>query len=82
MFSSTCEMSPYLAYGMLIHLFINVYYLLMTKNIGTPFYDSLTDEQVEIKKKSAAVRRNIFLQGLFFGVLLVVLFRPFKSCNK
>ena len=49
MFSSTCEMSPYLAYGMLIHLFINVYYLLMTKNIGTPFYDSLTDEQVEIK---------------------------------
>lgn len=56
----------YLAYGAAIYLGGSIYYLLQTKlsDVETPFNDSLTPKQKQIKNRSASVRRNIFYQGL------------------
>ena len=75
-----CSMSPYLAYGMTLYCIVSVYYLLKTMNIGTPFKDSLTPRQLQIKAASATVRRNIFLQGILVGILILIYLKPFQSC--
>ena len=77
----TCKISTYLAYAMLIYCISSIYYLLRTRQIGTPFHDSLSLEQLQIKAKSANTRRNIFLQGLAVGLLVIVVLRPFKNCK-
>ena len=55
-----CKISVYLAYGMAVYCLACIYYLVMTRNIGTPFRDSLNENQLKIKMESAAIRRNIF----------------------
>tara|TARA_A100001015_G_C14990704_1_gene713801 strand:+ start:617 stop:838 length:222 start_codon:yes stop_codon:yes gene_type:complete len=73
-------MSKYLAYGMLIYTIASIYYMVVTMNIGTPFKDSLTEEQIEIKKQSANVRRNVFYQGVGLSAVLIYLVHPFSDC--
>ena len=81
MFSNTCQMSPYLAYSMLIYIFASAFYIILTKNIGTPFKDTLTQEQLQIKKESITVWKKIFYNGIIVGILLVIIFRPFSKCK-
>ena len=76
-----CRVSFYLAYAMAIYCLASLYYLVRTRSIGTPFNDSLTPKQIAIKDKSAALRRNIFLQGVAGGLILVVMMRPFATCT-
>jgi len=76
-----CRVSLYLAYAMAIYCLASLYYLVRTRSIGTPFNDSLTPKQIAIKDKSAALRRNIFLQGVAGGLILVVMMRPFATCT-
>jgi len=52
----------------------------MTRNIGTPFRDSLNKEQLEIKKKSANQRRTIFYTGIVVSAMVVFLLEPFSEC--
>jgi hypothetical protein len=59
----------------------SAYYLVVTRTIGTPFKDSLTEEQLQIKKESSKVRRNIFCQGVLVSVLLLMCIRPFENCS-
>lgn len=75
-----CKISVYLAYSMAIYCLACIYYLVMTHNVGTPFKDSLNAKQLQIKKESANVRRNIFYQGVAAGLVLMIILRPFKSC--
>ena len=77
-----CVISVYLAYGMAVYCLACIYYLIMTRNIGTPFKDSLTEKQKRIKKESAKVRRAAFLQGLAASALLMGLTQPFSKCFK
>lgn len=53
-----------------IYVIACVIYLIVVKmcNIGTPFYDTLTDTQKKVKKESVAVRARIFLIGILFGL--------------
>ena len=81
MFSDKCKISIYLAYAMLIYTFASVYYLVRTINVGTPFKDSLSKEQIIIKKKSADKRRRFFRNGLLFGIIYICVARPFKLCK-
>ena len=46
-----CTISVYLAYAMISYIFASVYYLAMTRGIGTPFNNSLTEDQKKIKKQ-------------------------------
>ena len=77
---TVCKLSIYLAYGMLLYTFASIYYLLMTRNIGTPFNDSLTIEQLRIKKESVDVRKRVFYMGLTIGIIVCIIFQPFKAC--
>lgn len=54
-------------------------YLLLTRNIGTPFADSLTDEQRVIKRASSMARANVFLASVIMSTGLVVVWRPLRT---
>ena len=45
-----CKVSVFLAYGMAIYCLSSMYYVFQTRNVGTPFKDSLTKKQKIIKK--------------------------------
>ena len=53
-------------------------YMIITRNYGTPFKNSLTLEQIEIKRQSAQERYNVFMVGMIIGglVSLKVEFKP------
>ena len=76
-----CKISIYLAYAMAIYTLASLYYYVRSRSVGTPFNDSLTPKQREIKKESAAVRRSLFYQGIAIALGAMVLFNPFKACN-
>ena len=75
-----CKISVYLAYGMAVYCLACIYYIVMTRNVGTPFRDSLNENQLKIKMESASIRRNIFYQGVALGLVSMIILRPFKSC--
>ena len=77
-----CVISVYLAYGMAIYYLACVYYLVMTRDVGTPFKDTLSQKQLKIKAESAKVRRTIFYQGVAGSLLLMVITQPFNKCFK
>lgn len=77
---NACKVSIYLAYAMLIYLLGSIYYFIVTRFIGTPFNDSLTNKQKEIKNKSSKKRKNIFYQGIIISLLICLFFKPFKKC--
>ena len=76
-----CMLSVNLAYGMLVYLSASIMYLLITRKIGTPFNDSLTPEQKEIKNKSAGIRRRIFYSSVLFSMIAVYIISPFQTCT-
>jgi hypothetical protein len=76
----TCTISVYLAYTMTAYFFGSIYYLIVSRFVGTPFYDSLTKKQQEIKSSSVKTRRGIFYQGIIVSLLGLILFTPFHSC--
>jgi len=78
----TCKISVALAYLMLVYILACIYYLVRTRTIGTPFYDSLTKKQKAIKAKAASQRKNIFYQGIIGAIIGMVIFRPFNRCAK
>tara|TARA_B100001057_G_scaffold480528_1_gene553449 strand:+ start:748 stop:906 length:159 start_codon:yes stop_codon:yes gene_type:complete len=49
----------------------------MTQDMGTPFKDSLSKEQLEIKRKAVFERRKIYEIGSVIGIILVLLWKPF-----
>tara|TARA_B100000497_G_C7634062_1_gene381091 strand:+ start:304 stop:468 length:165 start_codon:yes stop_codon:yes gene_type:complete len=52
----------------------------MTRNMGTPFNDSLDDKQKLIKAKAVKERKSIFCKGLLISIVLLIIFPPFKNC--
>ena len=77
---NNCKISKYLAYGMALYTFASIYYLLLTRNIGTPFNDSLTNEQRNIKKNAVDIRKKIFYSGVAIGSIILYITEPFKTC--
>ena len=47
-----------------------IYYLVQTRNIGTPFNKSLYNFQRKIKEEAATQRKNIFVQGIVVSAIL------------
>lgn len=77
--TSSCKIPIYLAYIMLSYCFACIYYLIMTRDIGTPFNDTLNPIQRQIKAKSAKQRKKIFMNGLIIGIIIIFLTKPFIS---
>lgn len=80
MFNDKCKLPIPLAYAMLTYVIGSIYYLIATINIGTPFKDSLNEEQKKIKNYSSKIRRQIFYQGLGIGILMIIFINPFEKC--
>ena len=76
-----CKISIYLAYIMSCYSIATMYYLVASKSVGTPFYDSLTKEQIAIKKKSRKVRLGIFQKGFIIGITVLFVTKPFQKCK-
>jgi len=66
---------------MSIYVIASIYYMVRTRYIGTPFKNSLTKEQLKIKKESAKIRSNIFYQGIGISFVALLFFQPFSKCN-
>ena len=76
-----CKLYTPLAYAMFIYIAGSIYYLIMTRNIGTPFKNSLSRRQLEIKAMAVQQRKNIFYTGCGIALLAAIILRPFKRCN-
>jgi len=80
MLTDKCQISTVLAYAMSAYVISSFYYIIFTRTIGTPFNDSLTQGQIEIKNKSANKRRSIFYTGIVLSVALLYFTKPFSGC--
>lgn len=54
-----------------------VVYLVLTYNVGTPFKDSLTEDQIRIKRESVHIRAHSFYMGVAVSAMVVLCMRPF-----
>jgi uncharacterized membrane protein YbjE (DUF340 family) len=65
--SPTVKITSQLA---IAYVVASIIYLAATRNIGTPFKDSLTQEQLIKKRTSSHTRGRIFIIGLAIGWLV------------
>ena len=77
---NNCQVPVVLAYFLTIYTIGSIVYLILTQSLGTPFADSLTEEQLKIKQQAVSDRSRIFYLGLFIGTVIMIIWRPFKSC--
>ena len=75
-----CTVPLVLAYLASAYIAASIAYLVLTSGFGTPFNNSLTPRQREIKRRSAGRRGTVFGVSFlaFLGALLI--WRPFKQC--
>lgn len=67
------------AYFGMIYCIACVVYLLITRCVGTPFIDSLTEDQKKIKRESTYVRGRMFLFSVVVGIVSINVLKPFKE---
>ena len=79
--SRKCKLHHMLAYAMALYCLASVYYFVRSGSAGTPFSDSLTEEQVIIKEHSSNVRKWIFIEGVFLAGAYLTFAKPFQSCS-
>ena len=65
-------MTRLLAAASLIYLIASLWYVTLTRGYGTPFSDSLTEDQREILARSKSRRRQAFLSGIMIGTVFVL----------
>ena len=81
MFYGKCKLHNILAYAMAVYCLASIYYFVRSRSVGTPFADSLTPEQIEIKNYSASVRKTLFVEGIVLAALVLLFMKPFESCQ-
>ena len=78
---SNCQIPLFLAYLGSAYILGSLYYLASTRYLGTPFNDSLTAKQLQIKSNAVKQRSRAFKTGLLASIVLLAIFRPFRACN-
>ena len=71
------EVKSVFAYAALVYILACAFYMWRTQAFGTPFKDSLTEEQLELKNESAKKRCRAFMEGAILGALVAGCVRPF-----
>ena len=61
-----------------------VFYMIGTRcfNVGTPFSDSLSAKQIEIKRKSTSTRGFVFAVSFFVSLGIVLAYAPYTNFCK
>ena len=77
---TSCKVPIYLAYAMAAYSLASLFYMVSTRNVGTPLKDSYSKEQLTIKYKSKKVRGNIFYMSLLAAIVILFLVKPFHKC--
>lgn len=77
--SNHCRVPKLLANIMLVYIIASFIYMIGSPVLGTPFKDSLSDKQKEIKKESAQKRSALFWAGVIIAIILLLLIKPFKD---
>jgi hypothetical protein len=62
-------MPVFLSYITISYFCASILYLIMTKNLGTPFKNSLNKTQLLIKKNSSGKRMKIFLYSFIYNII-------------
>ncbi len=75
-----CTVPILLAYLSAAYIIASVAYIIFTWNMGTPFKNSLTPEQRELKKKAAGCRGTVFGISFVAAIVILVVTRPFRAC--
>lgn len=77
---NNCNNAKLLAYLAMGYIIACILYLLLTRNIGTPFGDAIKQypDLMTIKAKSVGVRSNIFYIGVLLAAVILFILRPFK----
>ena len=75
-----CQVSQILAYAMLSYCIASLWYYFNTKSLGTPFNDSLNENQIAIKKDAVKKRKQIFINGIIVAIVIIVIWKPFNEC--
>ncbi len=65
-------------FGM-IYCIACIVYLFITRCVGTPFNEILTEAQKKIKKDAARVLWRVFLLGLIVALIFIHILKPFKE---
>lgn len=73
---STCMVPKFIAYPALVYALASIYYLIATRDIGTPFNDSLNQDQRKIKEQASYLRYRIFMTGVLLSTVFLVLSQP------
>ena len=60
-------------YSVIIMIFASIYYYVMTRNIPTPFKDSITVVQKELRKQTASARKRQYANGMLLGCFVAYL---------
>ena len=55
-----------------IGIVASIFYSMSTRNVGTPFMDSLNMNQLRILRKSSEVRKSKYMTGTFIGILVAI----------
>ncbi len=78
-----CKVPVILAYLFSAYFMASVYYLFVTScsDVGTPFKDSLNENQLKIKKEASRVRSNIFSMGVILSVIILAATQPYSHCE-
>lgn len=76
-----CTVPMILAYLAAAYVSASIAYLVFTSGFGTPFKNSLSPVQREIKRRSASRRGTVFSVSFlaFLGIFLI--WKPFKACE-
>ena len=77
-----CKIPIWLAYLALLYIFASIYYLIVTRNLGTPFRNAVNKypELIKIKYASVSKRKNAFYNGIIIGLCVLTILQPFSSC--
>ena len=80
--NNLCDISVVLSHLAFIYIGSSIFYLIVTKNMESPFMDAvkLIPELVEIKKKSSINRKRVFYTGVLISILLLLVLKPFINC--
>ena len=72
------------AYIVIGYCLTSIIYLLLTRNLGTPYLDAIRKipEHDEIKKKSFPPRKRAFYIGVVASTLILAFFKPYGNVLK
>lgn len=62
-----------------VYTFACLFYIVVTRFMDTPFNDSLTSAQKDLKNASSKKRGFVFLAGVFLSCLLLFVSDPFSK---